>query len=529
MTRNHWLLIFGCLAGGMGALHFGFALEWDLLNYHLYNPHALVSGRQLIDVAPAQQQSFLNPALHLPMYLVFRYLDSAILVFVTGLIQGSQLLLLVLILEELTGRRLTRGWLLFTVAVTGLFGPIFLNQLGGSQGDTVLSVFVLSGLLMVLRELSRSGHATSLKTGVLSGLLLGMACGLKLTIAIYAIGLALAAFICFSGSSRWRIVFGMGLGGLLGVAITGGVWFFHLWQTYESPLFPFFNSVFASPWMDQGSYRDTRFLPQSLSEWLFYPAYWLLDPYRVWEFRFRDIRVPLLIAAVFIMPLFAWRRMREQAPALGLVWLFLASSYLLWIRLFSIYRYLSIFELLAPAVIFSSVFLYVKSRRGVLVLLLVLIGSQALVAHHRNPSSWEFQAHTATVLAELPSDAMVLIDGYEPLAYAALWIDDDIPLVRIRANFMSTSEPQHRLHAYARQAAGNHGGSHFLLLPGLERDAPYLADDLARAGLVLGDIQSCRPVYESEELQKRLDLFLCKLGKVSGPANGKESGGPARN
>ena len=99
MTQNRWLLIFACLAGGLGALHFGFALEWDLLNYHLYNPHALMTGRQAIDIAPAQLQTFLNPALHLPMYLVFRYTNAALLVFIIGVIQGSQLVLLVLIFE----------------------------------------------------------------------------------------------------------------------------------------------------------------------------------------------------------------------------------------------------------------------------------------------------------------------------------------------------------------------------------------------------------------------------------------------
>jgi hypothetical protein len=522
VTQNRWLLFFACLAGGLAALHFGFALEWDLLNYHFYNPHALMTGRQAIDVAPAQQQTYLNPALHLPMYLVFKYLNAATLVFIIGVIQGSQLVLLVLILEELTGQRITRRWLLFPVAVLGLFGPIFLNQLGGTQGDTLLSVLVLAGLLTILRELKRYDDSTTVKAGIISGLLLGMACGFKLTMALYALSLALASFLCFGGSRRWRIVSGLALGGTLGVFLTGGVWFIHQWQEYQSPLFPYLNNFFASPWIDQGSFRDTRWPPESIAEWLFFPVFWLVDPHQVWEARFRDLRVPLVIAIVFILPLFGWRRMREKAPALGLVWLFFAFSYVLWIKLFSIYRYLSVIELLAPAVIFSSFFLFVRSRRGLLVLLLVLISTQALVIHRRGSSSWEFQAHSATVLTGLPADAMVVIDGYEPVAYAALWLDDDIPLVRIRANFMQSTEPQHRLQEFAQQAVRNHAGRYFLLLPKVEMDAPFIAEDLAWVGLSLDDAVACRPVFTSEQLQNQLKLMLCLLQRTADPAQASE-------
>jgi hypothetical protein len=522
VTQNRWLLLVACLAGGLGALHFGFALEWDLLNYHLYNPHALMTGRQAIDVAPAQLQTFLNPALHLPMYLVFKYSNAAVLVFIIGVLQGSQLVLLVLILEQLTGQGITRRWQLLTIAVLGLFGPIFLNQLGGTQGDTLLSVLVLAGLLTILRELKQNDASTTLRAGIFGGLLLGMACGLKLTMALYALSLALASFFCFRASTRWRIVSGLALGGILGVLLTGGVWFIYQWQLYGSPLFPYLNNIFGSAWIGQVSYRDIRWIPVSINEWLFYPLLWLMDPHEVWEFKFRDIRVPLVVAIVFIMPLLSWRRMREKAPALGLVWLFLAFSYVLWIKLFSIYRYLSVVELLAPVVIFCSFFLYVRSTRGLLVLLLALVATQALVTHPRGPSNWEFQAGTTTALKDLPPDAMVIIDGYEPVAYAGLWLDDDIPMVRIRANFMSGTEPQHRLHEFAQETVRDHPGSHFLLLPGVEMDAPFIADDLAWVGLSLGDTMACRPVFTSDELQNQLKLMLCPLQRTGQPAQASE-------
>ena len=97
MTGQRYLiLIIGALSGGFAAVWFGFALDWDLLNYHLYNPHALLSGRGAIDIAVAQQQTFFNPTLFIPVYLAFKFLPAQLFVFLVGAIQGSQLLLIYL-------------------------------------------------------------------------------------------------------------------------------------------------------------------------------------------------------------------------------------------------------------------------------------------------------------------------------------------------------------------------------------------------------------------------------------------------
>jgi len=515
MSRNYWILLIACLTGGVGAVFFGFALEWDMLNYQLYNPHALLNGRIAIDMVPAQKQTYLNPLLHLPPYLVFRYLNSETVLFITGAIQGSQLLLLLLILEELTGQVFRSRWLLLPVAVLGLAGLVFLNELGGSRGDTLLSVLVLASLLLVLRDFNRTDSTVTMKTGLLSGLLLGVATALKLTMVFYAIGLGFASLLYFSGFRRWRMTSGLALGGLLGLLLAGGPWFLYMWQQYQNPLFPYFNNVFESSWVPQVSSRDLRFIPRTVTEWLFYPVYWFLDPKRVWEFEFRDLRVPVLITLVFLMPLFCWNRMRTRVPALGLVWLFVACSYILWILLFSIYRYLSVIELLAPAVIFSSLLLLDRSRRLAVLLLCALITTQLLVKYKRNAASWEFQYDTATALSELPADAMLVIDGYHPISYAALWLDDDIPLVRIRANFMRTSDPRFRLHELAHQKVLDHSGPHYLLMPQLEAKAAFKKNDLAAVGLFLGDVATCREVFDSKLLQRRLGLKLCPLQKMS--------------
>ena len=44
--------------------------NWDLRNYHLYSAWALLNGRAGMDIAAAGIQSFFNPLLDLPYYML---------------------------------------------------------------------------------------------------------------------------------------------------------------------------------------------------------------------------------------------------------------------------------------------------------------------------------------------------------------------------------------------------------------------------------------------------------------------------
>ena len=58
-------IIFCSLAASRGP-----EASWDLLNYHQYNPFALLNKPFGYDRVPAQSQTFLNPALDIPYYLL---------------------------------------------------------------------------------------------------------------------------------------------------------------------------------------------------------------------------------------------------------------------------------------------------------------------------------------------------------------------------------------------------------------------------------------------------------------------------
>ena len=55
--------------GALSMLH-GQDANWDLYNYHLYNPFAYLNDKLDIDLAPAGAQSYFNPALDVLHYLL---------------------------------------------------------------------------------------------------------------------------------------------------------------------------------------------------------------------------------------------------------------------------------------------------------------------------------------------------------------------------------------------------------------------------------------------------------------------------
>ena len=56
------------LAAGLYVIGIGQDTNWDLRNYHFYNPFAYLTGRMGYDVAVAHVATYYNPLLHIPFY-----------------------------------------------------------------------------------------------------------------------------------------------------------------------------------------------------------------------------------------------------------------------------------------------------------------------------------------------------------------------------------------------------------------------------------------------------------------------------
>src|SRR5262245_55289396 len=72
-------------AFGALAVVLGQDANWDLRNYHWYNPYALLTGRFEFDLAPA---SYYNSILDVPLYLLAQHAPARVCGLLLGVVQG---------------------------------------------------------------------------------------------------------------------------------------------------------------------------------------------------------------------------------------------------------------------------------------------------------------------------------------------------------------------------------------------------------------------------------------------------------
>ena len=269
--------LFLCLiVGGLLSIYYGPDANWDLQNYHLYNAFQFLHDRIKKDFMVAGVQSYLNPILDLPYYyLSVEWFQNSpkIVAFVMGLPYGVVVFLCLFISNEIC-KSLPKPKKLevFLAAAFGLTGTIVLSEVGTTFNDIQISVIVLLALLFELKVVDRENDK-----GIMSGVLLGIAAGLKITSVIFAPAMLVAILITsksFHSALRAGFLFCFFWG--VGFSIVGGFWAYKLFKYFGNPLFPFFNSAFHSPWyaLDYDG-RDIKYVPQNWVEGVFYPFFWL--------------------------------------------------------------------------------------------------------------------------------------------------------------------------------------------------------------------------------------------------------------
>ena len=147
-------------------------------------------GRQ--HIIPAQVQTFINPIISLPVYLLIAYLPPISVGFLLGLVQGLNFALVYLLARQLLSgthfdfmTSAMRNMIPLIAAIIGVTAPMFVSEIGATFGDNFTSIFVLAALLLVLRKPSQ--HLCLYP--VIGGFLIGIAAGLKLTNMIFLLAL----------------------------------------------------------------------------------------------------------------------------------------------------------------------------------------------------------------------------------------------------------------------------------------------------------------------------------------------------
>lgn len=406
---------------GFFSVWLGVDANWDLQNYHLYNAFAVLNGKLNIDLAPAGIQSYFNPSIDLPYYLMLQLMPPPLVAFVMGSLHGL-LFVTVLAIAQLSLPNLPsvdRIRVPILLAVAGCLTANFLAGVGNTMGDNATALFVLAGLFVTLK------HSDALSTGgrnrtvvaVIAGALVGLGVGLKLTNAVFAVGLCLA-YLTIQGRVHQRvgIAFIFGVGVVVGISVTAGWWFWTMWQAFGNPLFPQFGNIFPTSLAHSGGVADTAWLPKDAFESVFWPFIFSLNPLRVGQIRVFQI-IWVLAYTLFwcwlVLSLFRVKGAVVAKPLdsrARLVVTFVVFSYIAWAAIFSIYRYVVSIEAVMPLIIFillSSLLNYTVARK-IAAYTLTVSSLIAVVSTQSGSNNWGHESWSSPAYrVELPplSDA----------------------------------------------------------------------------------------------------------------------------
>ncbi|MCI0351562.1 MAG: hypothetical protein L0Z53_19230 [Acidobacteriales bacterium] len=437
-----WVLLTIAAIGAFAlrAIRLGVDSNWDLQNYHLYVGYAVSTGRIAFDHNAAELQSHLNPTLDLLLtWPLFTHGGLLLVSTVLGGLHGLNFVLLTaLSLHLLRGLNINgatqpRLWA-GLAALLGMSGAIVVSEIGTTMGDLTTALLVLSALLCCMHALSSSRSNVGGWLIVAAGIFSGLAAGLKLTNGVFIVSL-LATVGLFSRTHRIRACILFSVGAFGGILTTHGWWSWKLWQWFGSPLFPFFNNVFHSPFFPMERFVDARFFPGDSIQAFAYPFFFSWNSHTA-EVPFRDFRYPiaylLLIAfgaKVLWASIFPSDRGTDRARwDVAVLSTFVVLAYVVWQIAFSIQRYAIALELLLPA-LSLALLLYVWPRRGLLIFIALTIVFFA-TTRYANWGRLYWRATAEPIIAsELRRDLETTLEhsavvlAHRPLAYIAALVD----------------------------------------------------------------------------------------------------------
>ncbi len=481
--------------------------NWDLRNYHWYNPYALLEGRMGFDLAPSQTPTFYNPLLDVPFFLAAQAFPARILSFLLGLIQGCNFIPLFLLARRTLALPAGATGVLAAaaIALVGLVGAGHIPMIGTTFYDNILSLLVLGAILIVVNAadlLTAGPMRKALARVFAAGALVGLAVGFKLPSQVFAVGVCFGLlFIPGAFMRRFWLSFVCGLGIIAGFLVTGAWWIARMWTDFGNPLFPYMNHIFKSPWALAENYRDTRFIPTSFWDALTFPFRFVADSKISSEISFTDGRIAMACAVLLITAVFVLARRRAAEPGADIFavrYLAAASalSYGAWLAVFAIYRYITPLEMLAPLLIVAAIGLWpvsARARAAVGAALLVLVAVTVQINEDWTRKPWgpglggRFVEVSPPVFAD-SSRTLILMAGLAPTAFVIPSFPPEIAFLR-PVSYLVGPDHSTRFVETLKARITAHTGEIFTLQPEWERHA--VRDSFPLLGLA-ADFEGCR-------------------------------------
>lgn len=501
--------------------------NWDLQNYHFYDPWAWLTGRIFDrDIAAAQLQTFHNPLADVPFYaLVAAGVDPRVVTSWLALPAGVAAYFFVeiawLLFADL--RTVQRVGATAAAAFIGFTGAMGVGQLGSTTDEWLVTAFTMAALWLLVRETPSSPAQRPAWALALAGVLMGIASGLKLTAATYAVGLC-AALIATRWPTRQDVraaaLYSGGVAGGLAVAL--GPWCYLLWKHFRNPLFPYGNEWFRSPWWDLHPVLPHRFGPHAFGEWVSLPFRLLAPiPGFVSEMPYVDARLPMLYGLALTAAggyVLARRHGATVAPAASfrttssrwrMITAAFVASFIVWAALHSILRYTIPLEILSGLLIVGLLGYLLRPPHATVAVACALA---ALAATTVWPDWGRVKFGRTWFDVSVPPvepNALVLLTVDAPMAYVLPFFPPDARHVGIRNNVNAPGR-QNRLAASVAEAVRDHRGPLYALsFPKGQGDADLLAHRLRRVPGRCSDVRSNMPTSPIE---------LCRLERIDAPA-----------
>jgi hypothetical protein len=375
-----------CAALGVGlALTIGQDANGDQLYSHTVNVWAALHPHQDLGL-----MGTLIPALwDVPWYLIAERAPAWVTISYLGVLHSiawflSGRIAWVLLVDVRHRWRVTLS--VFSVGFA-IVAPATLSEFATTFGDLPTSILVLSSVLVVIG--SPSPGRLGRRRAFLAGGLLGLAVGLKLTNAPFLVAAAGALVLACAPAWRLRLksLLYFGLGSGLGAAVTGGYLWVRYWDRFHNPIYPFYNGVFGSPYLDGSPVRDVRFLAKTPFDQVTLPWRMVTTSGYPSELPGRDFRWAILASLALLVAFDALRRRVRRRRSTGAVtsrpdirffgW-FTLLSWVTWSLQFGAPRYFISIELLSGVAIVLLLKAVVASPLRVTIATLAILGATAL-------------------------------------------------------------------------------------------------------------------------------------------------------
>lgn len=451
---------------------------FDFQNYHLYIPYAFLHGRLAWDIIPAGAlHTFFNPLLDVPSYLLFTSLSSwpRTVGFLMGGYYGLFLFALwksaaLLMPGDSRAAKITR---LFAFCLAGS-GLAAVGQVGRFTNEIQTAWLGVCACWFLLKS-ACGGKRGNLYWAVF---IAAFTAGLKYTAGPAAVGVCLGgAYVLAQGKSPWRAYVYAALSAAAGFLLADGYFLYTKWVELGSPLFPYFNHIFKSPYFAPESLPNGFATPRGVKEWLFLP--FLRWNFPVLEYRL-DIR--LILGLVSFWVLAGWRIFAKKAvfsvqEAVGMC--LFAGTYGAWVLLFGNMRYAVCLEAFSAWLFALALKRFMPLRAAAVVLIVVWSGLMLIppATWHRHPFVEKTMVFSADV--PVPDDSFVLIAGHlsflvpflNPQArYAGgVWFPPEklhAPAAEVkRFNWLQPADYQHRFAPRIKSEIARHPGPVYILAP----------------------------------------------------------------